>query len=104
MDKEAIKVGDKVMCLYRKGNHQEGRIHLGFGTVAHMSASKIGPYFYSIKLEREEKTIALIDSQPYGAVVLYNKELADKMIFFHNKHLRLVLAIEDDYFETLGGK
>lgn len=104
MDKEAIKVGDKVICLYRKGNHQEGRIHLGFGTLTHMSVNDEIPHFCTVELEREEKTITLINSQPYSAVVKFNKELSDKMITLHNHHLRLVCAIEDDYFEKIEGK
>lgn len=104
MKKEVIKIGDKVICLYRKSNYQEGRIHLGFGVVEHMSRCALGPYFFSVKLDRESNIIRLIDSPPYGAVVPFTKELSDKMIDLHNHHLRLVLDIEDDYFKSIGEK
>ena len=104
MDREVIEVGDKVICLYRKGNYREGRIHLGYGVVTHMGASDLGPYFYSVKLDRGDKTITVTNSPPYGAVVPYSEEMDDKMRIFHGHHLRLILAIEDDYFENLGGK
>jgi len=104
MDKEAIKVGDKVICLYRKKRQTEGRIHLGFGVVEHTSRCGLGPYFFSVKLDREDNIIKLINSPPYGSVVPYTKELGDKMITLHNHHLRLVHSIEDDYFENIEGK
>jgi len=104
MDKGVVEVGDKVICLYRKGNHSEGRIHLGIGDVIHVGKSDLGPHFYFVKLDRNDEKIITTDSQPYGAIMPYSKELEDKMVDFHNHHLRLIVAIEDDYFEKLGGK
>ena len=104
MEGEEIKVGDKVICLYRKDHRAEGRIHLGFGIVTHMSRSGLGPFFYSIELDRRDETIKLINSPPYGAVVPYSKELDDEMSVFHHHHLDVLLAIEDKYFEKLGVK
>ena len=104
MEKEVIEIGDKVICLYRKGNRREGRIHLGIGIVTHMAESGLGSYFYVVKLDRDERKIVTADLPPYGAVVPYSKELEEKMVDFHNYNLRLIIAIEDDYFENLGVK
>ena len=104
MEKEVIEIGDKVICLYRKGNRREGRIHLGIGIVTHMAESGLGSYFYVVKLDRDERKIVTADLPPCGAIMPYSKELEDKMVDIHNHHLRLLIDIEDDYFEKFGVK
>lgn len=104
MDRGILEVGDKVICLYRKGNFLEGRVHLGYGVITHMSMCGLGPYFYSIKLDRGDKTITVTNMKPHGAVIPYSEEMDDEMRILHDHHMRTILAIEDDYFEKLGGK
>ena len=104
MEKEVIEIGDKVICLYRKGNRREGRIHLGIGDVIHVGTSDLDLHFYFVELDVSEKRIIVTDSPPYGSLVPYSKELEEKMVDFHNYNLRLIVAIEDDYFENLGVK
>lgn len=104
MDRGVIETGDKVICLYRKGNNQEGRIHFDIGTVIFMNTNDEYSHFYSVKLDKSDEMISILNVKPYGAVVPYSKELEEKMVILHRKRLRLVLAIEDDYFENLEGK
>ena len=105
MSKKIIEIGDKVICLYRKGNHTEGRIHVGIGVVEYKGVSDFRSIiFYTVKLDNRDEAVNFIDSEPYGAIIPYDKAKEDELIKFHNHSLRLVIAIEDDYFEQMGFK
>ena len=105
MSKKIIDIGDKVICLYRKGSHTEGRIHVGIGVVEHKGASDLNSIvLYTVRLDINDKKITFGDIKPYGAIIPYDKTKEDELIEFHNYSLRLVLSIEDDYFEKMGLK
>ena len=105
MSKTIIDIGDKVICLYRKGSHTEGRIHVGIGVVEHKGNSDLHPVmFYTVRLDISDETVTLVDIKPYGAIIPYDRAKEDELIEFHNYSLRLVLSIEDDYFEKMGLK
>jgi len=99
MERGVFEIGDKVICIYRKDHHQEGRIHEGVGVVTHVGVSDSGPYFYSVKLDIGGNVITLVDTRPFGAIMPYTEKMDKELRIFHDRSLRLILALEDDYFD-----